>query len=265
MRSPTYKAGIYAWSDEPREIWQRLDVYPPAIFIIPGMHVGCFPYDALINSDLECFFNSTCLNITTQLISNLPVSDWPKPLNALLSSRYLLNDTIANIYQQMMIEQWEITKNFSSYYAACAPTQCTYTYTQRFNFLSTITILLSVFSGLIVALRIVSPFIVKLGHWLHTQFIKMYQQGIIENIPMKHFYYFLLNAMILDLILDRANVQDEITQVATESIRFCYVIDFLTVYFFCIDRLARIKFTLIFIKTKMLSFNIFEVYRYCLF
>ena len=247
MFSATYKAGIYAWSDEPRDVWHRLDVYPPAIFIIPGMYVGCFPYDALIISNLECFFNWTCLNITAQLISNLPVSDWPKPLNALLSTRYLPNDTITNIYQQMMIDQWEIMKNFSSYYAACAPTQCTYTYTQRFDFLSLITILLSLFSGLTVALRIVSPFIVKLGHWLHTQFVKKYQQqisqqGIVENIPIKHFYYLLLNATILDLILDRVNTipsislvrtstQDAIAQVATESIRLCYVIYFLTVCF----------------------------------
>lgn len=194
MWSVTYKAGIYAWSGEPRNVWHIFDVYPPAIFIIPGMNVGCFPYDALMISNLECFFNWTCLNITAQLISNLPVSDWPKPLNAPLASRYLPNDSITDIYQEMMIEQWEIKKNFSSYYAACAPAQCTYTYTQRFDFLSVITMLLSLFSGLTIALRIASPFIVKLGHWLHTQFLKKHQRkktqkGIVKIILIKHYYH----------------------------------------------------------------------------
>lgn len=196
MNTHTYKAGIYAWSAEPRDVWHRFDVYPPAIFIIPGMHVGCFPYDALIISTLECFFNWTCLNITAQLISSLPASDWPRPLKTLLSSRYLPNDTITNIYEEMMIDEWKNMKNFSGYYAACAPIRCTYTYPERSDFLAVITTLLSTFSGLIVALRMVSPITVQLGHSSYRQLVKICQrqksqQGIVLNIPVKHFHYLL--------------------------------------------------------------------------
>lgn len=226
-------------------MWHRLDVHPPAIFIIPGMYVGCFPYDALINSNLECFFNWTCLNITAQLISNLPVTDWPKPLNTPLSSRYLPNDTMANIYQKMMVDEWQMVKNFSGYYAACGPTQCTYTYPEQSDFLSVITTLLSTFSGLIIALRIISPIIVQLGHSLYTQFVKKRQQqksqrGRTENISFLHFHCLLLDATILELILGKGNIipsvssihtntQDETVQVATKSSRVCHVLDFLAV------------------------------------
>ena len=168
-----------------------MEPQPPPIFIIPGMHVGCMPYDALIESNLECFFNSTCLNMTVQLISNLSPSHWPKPLNNSVPSQYLPNETIKNIYRELMSEKWEITKNFSTYYSACAPDECTYTYVESFDLIRVITVLVGLFGGASVALRIMSPFIVRFGQYIHKHLKKRFrrnrhQQGMPKTLSQKH-------------------------------------------------------------------------------
>ncbi|CAF1476578.1 unnamed protein product, partial [Rotaria sordida] len=71
--------------------------------------------------------------------------------------------------------------------------------------------LLSLFSGLTVALRIISPFIVKLGLWLHTQFVKKCQQQKSQQDRV--------NTISSNSLIRTSTQQDEIAQVATESIR----------------------------------------------
>lgn len=149
---------------------------PPPIFVIPGMHVGCAPYDAIVVSNLECFYNSTCLNMTTQLISNLPSSAWPKSLDNSLPSQYLPNETIKTIYKKLMSEKVEITNNFSGYYSECRPNQCTYTYPERFNIIYVVTMLIGVYGGLCAGLHIVSPLIIKAGQYIHRKIKRCLQK-----------------------------------------------------------------------------------------
>lgn len=153
-----------------------MEPHPPPIFVIPGMYVGCMPYDALIASNLGCFFNSTCLNMTAQLISNLPSSAWPRPLDSSQPSQYLPSETIRNIYKELMSEKWEINKNFSGYYSACAPNECTYTFSERFNIIHVVTMLMGLYGGLSVGLRIISPLIIRVGHYIHKNVIRKFQR-----------------------------------------------------------------------------------------
>jgi hypothetical protein len=77
---------------------------------------------------------------------------------------------------ELMSEKWEINRNFSGYYSACAPKECTYTYLERFNIIHLITMLIGLYGGLTVGLRIVSPMIIRVGHYIHKNFIRKFQR-----------------------------------------------------------------------------------------
>ena len=163
LSTPTYKAGIYEWSGEPRPYFRMMNPSPPALFIIPGMNVGCMPYDAISSSTLECFFSSSCLNATAQWISNLPASAWPKPLNSSKLAKFFVNDSVASIMDQQMVDEWNNTVDFAAYYGICAPSQCTYTIVGSENFLYIVALIVGLVGSLNVGLRIVAPIIMKLA------------------------------------------------------------------------------------------------------
>jgi hypothetical protein len=155
------------------------------------MRVGCFPYNALINGTLECFYEPECLNGTASWISTLPPSAWPQPLDRTKPSQFYPNTSIGSIFDENMIEQMNITKNFSGYYDYCAPNYCTYTANMRNIWVYMLTLFLGLYGGLIMALRTAAPLLVQLGHYFHTRYIKKEQshlspqdseQGIVESI-----------------------------------------------------------------------------------
>ncbi|CAF3741163.1 unnamed protein product [Rotaria sp. Silwood1] len=135
---------------------------PPPVFVVPGMHVGCFPNDAMNDNTLECFFDSTCFNTPAQWISTLPVTSWPKPLNSSIKSHFLPTTTIGSLLEQNMVEEWQNVTNFSGYYAACSPASCTYTMTKHSGIFHILTTLIGSLGGLMVVLRIIAPQLVKL-------------------------------------------------------------------------------------------------------
>ena len=158
---------------------------PPPLFVVPGMSVGCLPYDALSSGSLECFFSSACLNSTVQWISNLPVFAWPNPLDSSKLAKFLTNSTIASIMDEQMIDQWNNTVDFAAYYSACAPTQCTYTFVHRGNILYAVTLLISLAGSLNIALRIVAPLIIQGSRYLLQIFIKKKKHSNISHGNVK--------------------------------------------------------------------------------
>ncbi len=122
----TYKGGIYSWGSELRSLQSMMTPFPPPIYVIPGMYVGCTPYDALIGSNLQCFFDSICFNSTISWISTFNESNWPTLLDKSIPSRFNPNDTIETLLEADMIEEYIITKNFSQYYSICNPIECIY-------------------------------------------------------------------------------------------------------------------------------------------
>ncbi|CAF3290167.1 unnamed protein product [Rotaria sp. Silwood2] len=158
----TYKAGIYDWALEPRPLTEIMTPKPPSVFIVPGMHVGCLPNDAMNLNTLECFFDSGCLNTTAQWISTLPAASWPKPLNSSMKSRFISTTSTNTLTEELMIEEWQNITNFSGYYAACLPASCTYMITKHSSILQILTIFIGSLGGLMVVLRTITPQLVKL-------------------------------------------------------------------------------------------------------
>ncbi|CAF1240403.1 unnamed protein product [Rotaria sordida] len=153
-----YPAGIYNQTKSiiPNEVFS-LDVSP--LFMIPGFQVGCVPQNALFQSTLECFYNETCLDIVISLTGALRTIS---PLNISNSnSRFSPTTTIAVLFDNLMIESWEDSIDFATYFQICAPKTCSYSYVQRFFLIYIITTIVSVFGGIRVTLHIASPLFVK--------------------------------------------------------------------------------------------------------
>ena len=70
-----------------------------------------------------------------------------------------LKDSMANLF----VEEWSTATNYSKYFTACAPKFCTYTKTEYINFSSTIALLLSLYSGLTIMLRIIAVFVIRIS------------------------------------------------------------------------------------------------------
>ena len=178
MNDWTSEAGIYTWGAEPRLYTQLMEPYPAPEFVVTGMRVGCFPYEALMASTLECFYDPICVNSTVQRISRLPSSAWPEPLDKSKPSRFHPNASIQQLFGENMIEQVNVTKNFSSYYESCAPSRCTYSVKKRNNWIYIFTLFLSLCGGLNMGLRMLAPLLVQFGHHIHTKYIKKEQPHV---------------------------------------------------------------------------------------
>jgi hypothetical protein len=79
------------------------------------------------------------------------------------SSRFPPNTSFSLIIQDMMIEQWNLSILFDHYYQRCAPSYCTYTEIMHTkNLIKIIITLISMISGLIFVLRLITPLIIKI-------------------------------------------------------------------------------------------------------
>ncbi|CAF4621706.1 unnamed protein product [Rotaria sp. Silwood1] len=131
------------------------------LFSIPGLYIGCFAVEALLQSTLECFYNQTCINeLQSHLKKNSSINI--TALDSTLPSCFSDNSTIQEVINKSMIEQWNRTITYESYFNACQPTQCTYSYTSRNDIIYILTTFFGLTGGLITILKFISPFIVKL-------------------------------------------------------------------------------------------------------
>ena len=170
---------------------------------IPGLFISCLSMDSVLISSLECFYNASCI----QMLCDWLLFDFPNltintstaanitPLDSSVNSRFPVNMTVDEIASQLFIENWTDSVSFIDYYRHCAPTECTYTFNERFNLLYLISIILGVIGGLSVALRIIIPLFVK----FHCQYSNNWQ--IILHIRRLNFYRTKLNNEQTDILL----------------------------------------------------------------
>ena len=143
-------------------------VVDPPPFVVPGMFTGCFVIEALLQSNLECFYSETCFN---QLLSRLPsvLSFNVTVLNASSRSRFSTNSTIKALLDELMVEDWYTNITYANYYAGCQPIECTYTHETRNGAVSIVTTLIGLIGGLVTALKLICPRLVKFVQWKKTR------------------------------------------------------------------------------------------------
>ena len=138
-------------------------------FTIPGMLVGCFPLNALLQSTLECLFDSTCLELLqSSLLSSSSLM--VKPLNDTAGSNFHRTTTVQTILAKLMIEEWISTSNYSNFYEQCHSVTCTYSFVMGGNFGRVGAIVIALFGGLSITLKVAAPIIDTIYQRLRRKF-----------------------------------------------------------------------------------------------
>jgi hypothetical protein len=130
------------------------------LFSVPGIYVGCYVIESLLQSDLGCFYNQTCINEIQSQLSSYFLRNATSLDNSLLI-RFFENSTIEELVQDLMVEQWNSSQMYESYFNQCQPTQCTYTHEIKNSVIYIVTTLFGLIGGLITVLKLVVPRIVK--------------------------------------------------------------------------------------------------------
>ncbi|CAF4119757.1 unnamed protein product, partial [Adineta steineri] len=126
--------------------------------IVPGFQTGCYMLSTLMNSTLEAFHNQTFID----KLSNS--SHIFKKLNSSIS-----HEKIVMLLKQMFVEDWSNETLYNKYFHSCAPKSCSYKKTQRYSFWKILLILIGLFNGLSMILRILTPFIMKIWPFLRKK------------------------------------------------------------------------------------------------
>ncbi|UJR22279.1 hypothetical protein I4U23_025339 [Adineta vaga] len=116
---------------------------------IPGLMVGCYPLEALLQSTFECLYNTSCFHLLQTLNGSFT------PLDASVPSRYKLNSSVEFILSQLMIEEWFSNISYENYYAECAPSSCSYSYLTHRPAVDVLTIILGLYGGLVIIMNVV--------------------------------------------------------------------------------------------------------------
>jgi hypothetical protein len=145
---------------------------------VKGLKMGCTPSESFLRSTLECFYDSSCINIIQNETNELYV---PQPILA-NTSRFLMNTSIIDLVNVLFIENWSTTINYLSYFDHCLPSLCSYRYIQKINSFYTITLLLSLYGGLSVVLKWICPLLVLLGAKIYSRWKK--RTNIIEPVSI---------------------------------------------------------------------------------
>ena len=131
----------------------------PAIiddWIVPGFLVGCYPYEALLQSTLECLYNTTCINKLKTLYNSSNVTF--RPLDPTLSTP---NETVQSLVNTLMVVEWQTSVMYERYYTACEPLSCTYSINQQANPLYVISTIIGLYGGLSVVFKLIVPVTVR--------------------------------------------------------------------------------------------------------
>ena len=150
-----YPAGVYSnlsGSDAFTEHGLLRASHEPDVTLV-GMLVGCVPLNALLQSTLECLFNSTCLSmLQSHLTTGPPLT--VTPLVADDQSHFSPKTVVQTLLDDLMIDEWSNSSNYSSFYEQCNPTTCTYLLRSRLNVVLIFSSIVALFGGLSVGLKL---------------------------------------------------------------------------------------------------------------
>ena len=129
-------------------------------FRIPGIKSGCYIIEALLQSDLRCFYDQTCLaQLVFYIYPSTPLN--LTTLDQSLLNRSFVNSTIENLVDQLMVENWTPSLTFESYYSECMPTKCAYTVETKNTIIYIATVVIGLIDGLTTALKLILPRLVN--------------------------------------------------------------------------------------------------------
>ena len=130
-------------------------------FHISGFYFGCYIVESLLQSNLGCFYNQSCIDELRQALhSSVTVNT--TALDSTAQSQYLSNDTIQHIVSHLMVEQWVNRTSHELYYDRCLPFTCIYTSSDKKNWLAVLTSIIVPIGGLNIILKIIIPRVIMI-------------------------------------------------------------------------------------------------------
>ena len=132
------------------------------LFPITGIFIGCYAFEAFLQSNLMYFFDQTNVDWFSQVL-RMNLSTPPKAMNASKLSRFLANSTVQSIVENIMVDQWIRNLSYPNYFDQCRPVSCKYSYSQKNDLLYMITTISALIGGLSSVLQVTVPRCVKLS------------------------------------------------------------------------------------------------------
>ena len=131
------------------------------LFSVPGIYTGCYVVESLLQSDLRCFYNQTCINnLQSYLYPYLSMN--VTSLDKSLLVRFFDNSTVQEFLDKLMVEEWKKSIIYEDYYNKCQPSQCTYTHQTKNSAIYIVTTVVGLIGGLLTVLKLTVPRLVKL-------------------------------------------------------------------------------------------------------
>ncbi len=121
-----------------------------SLFNVPGFYTGCYVIESLLQSNLQCFFNQTCIN-TLQTY-------FPSSMSMQITHYWQVYILEIQLFNNLLIEQWNSSIMYGNYYNECHPIQCTYNIQARNDVTHIVTMLIG---GMIAILNLIVPRLVK--------------------------------------------------------------------------------------------------------
>ena len=145
-----------------------LNCYALTNLTINGLTLGCNPMEGVLHSSLECLYDNACVQMILLAVRYYSVilgNSFQSPnitlLNETALQKFKRDTIILEIVEGLMVDRWDLSISFESYFSQCRPIVCIHTFTQRFNLLNTITTVTGLAGGLSIVLRILVPLVMK--------------------------------------------------------------------------------------------------------
>ena len=103
-------------------------------------------------------------------------------LNSTIPSRFNASTPVSVMVDKLMVEDWSKELSYDLYYKKCAPLFCTYSVTRRKSALLIGTILLGLLGGLNIALKLLTPLLMRLIIWFIKHGRGMYHKDAFHLI-----------------------------------------------------------------------------------
>ena len=150
-------------------------------YFLPGWKQSCSQINSLTLSNLQCLYSTDCLTRLVRSVKTLFLAWYTNPLwfepRALIYNstvdHFSPNMLIKDVLDEIMVENWKSSISYKKFYDNCAATHCTYARRVRTkSFFETIISLISMIGSVIIGVRSVSSFSVKLVSHLYKRIFK---------------------------------------------------------------------------------------------
>ncbi|CAF1412535.1 unnamed protein product [Adineta ricciae] len=208
---------------------------------VPNFYTGCYPIESLLRSTLQCFYeNSPCFDIVNNITDEELYQNFTR-LNSNRSSRFAINITVDDLLQQLFIDSWLTTLNYSSYFQKCQPIYCEYTILQRKDAVEIVTTITGLIGGLATIFKLVSPYVISIIFYLIRRFMGIensqnenrHDSLHLRDVPRK-LREILLNVNIFEgpdnLTMDSNKIRREKQSTRLYFILLCIALSILIIY-----------------------------------